>query len=282
MVKFVPFSITVQGRLVAFNRPAVMGILNATADSFYDGGRYVDDAAIAVRARSIVADGADIVDVGVSSTRPGSALPSPDDEAPRLAAVVRVVREAVPQAVISVDTCFALSAAAAVEAGADMVNDIGGGDLDSGMFATVAGLQVPYIMMHGARLHFGHDKPAGGEDLIDSVVRFFSARLDTLYRLGAKDVWIDPGFGFGKGVRGDHELLRRLDELTTLFREPLLAAMSRKSMLCKPLGITPDEALEATVAADALALDRGARIVRVHDVRPAVQTVCLTMNTTTS
>lgn len=143
------------------------------------------------------------------------------------------------------------------------------------MFATVAELQVPYIMMHGGREHVNHEPYLEDDRLIDSMVQFYSQRLDTLYRLGVKDVWIDPGFGFGKTVEQSHMLLDRLDELTTLFREPLLAALSRKSMIYRPLGITPDEALDGTIALDAIALDRGARIVRVHDVKPALETIKL-------
>jgi len=274
-LKFEPFSITVQGRLVTFDRPAVMGILNITPDSFYDGGRYREPEAMLSQARKLLADGADIIDVGASSSRPGATLIPQDEEARRLTEAVRLLRGEMPDCIISVDTCFAAPARAAIEAGADIINDIGGGELDDQMFATVAELQVPYIMMHGGREHVNHEPYMEDDRLIDSMVQFFSRRLDTLYRLGVKDVWIDPGFGFGKTVEQNHMLLDRLDELTTLFREPLLAAMSRKSMIYRPLGITPDEALDGTIALDAIALDRGARIVRVHDVKPALETIKL-------
>ncbi|MBR4505874.1 MAG: dihydropteroate synthase [Bacteroidales bacterium] len=285
---FNSFSITVQGRLVEFSRPAVMGILNVTDDSFYDGGRYREPEAMLAQARKLLADGADIIDIGASSSRPGATLIPQDEEARRLTEAVGLLRREMPDCIISVDTCFAAPARAAIEAGADIINDIGGGELDcdrkgandaqggvSKMFATVAELQVPYIMMHGGREHVNHEPYMEDDRLIDSMVQFFSRRLDTLYRLGVKDVWIDPGFGFGKTVEQNHMLLDRLDELTTLFREPLLAALSRKSMIYRPLGITPDEALDGTIALDAIALDRGARIVRVHDVKPAVQTINL-------
>lgn len=270
---FKPFSIVVHGRQVEYERPAVMGILNATTDSFYDGGRYLQPESIVARAQEIVSEGADIIDIGATSTRPGSALPNRVDEAARLADAVSVVRKAMPDAVISVDTCFATSVRAAVEAGADMVNDISGGDFDEEMFGVVAELQVPYVMMHGASRHFNMmDEEKEDGDIIDRIVKYCSVRLEKLYRMGVKDVWLDPGFGFGKGLEGDHELLHRLDELAGLFREPILVGMSRKSMLCRPLGINPSEALAATVAVDAIAMERGARIVRVHDVKPAVQT----------
>ena len=269
------FSITVQGRLVEFTRPAVMGILNITDDSFYDGGRYREPEAMLARARQLLADGADIIDVGASSSRPGATLIPQDEEARRLTEAITLIRRELPESVISVDTCFALPARAAITAGADIINDIAGGELDERMFQTVAELQVPYIMMHGGREHVNHEPYIDDDRLIDSMVQFFSQRLDTLYRLGVKDVWIDPGFGFGKTVEQNHMLLDRLDELTTIFREPLLAALSRKSMIYRPLGITPNEALDGTIALDAIALDRGARIVRVHDPKPALETIKL-------
>lgn len=275
---FKSFSITVQGRLVEFSRPAVMGILNVTDDSFYDGGRYRKPEAMLAQARKLLADGADIIDIGASSSRPGATLIPQDEEARRLTEAVRLLRSEMPDCIISVDTCFAAPARAAIEAGADIINDIAGGDTDERMFDTVAEMQVPYILMHGATEHLARTTMGDG-DVVDALVQFFSSRLDTLYRLGVKDVWIDPGFGFGKTVEQNHMLLDRLDELTTLFREPLLAALSRKSMIYRPLGITPDEALDGTIALDAIALDRGARIVRVHDVKPALETIkLLTIN----
>jgi dihydropteroate synthase len=270
-----PFSIVSRGRLHAFRRPAVAGILNVTPDSFYDGGRYSTADAIVQRAQEIVAQGADMIDIGAASSRPGAVLPPPEEEAARLAEAVRLVRGALPEALISVDTCYALPARKAVEAGADMVNDIGGGEVDPQMFATVAELQVPYILMHGGKEHLAGAKRMADGDPVDEVVRFFSSRLDALYRMGVKDVWLDPGFGFAKDTEQNFALLDRLDELTELFREPLYIGLSRKRMIYNTLGTTADEAFNGTVALDALALDRGAAALRVHDVRPAVETVSL-------
>ena len=270
-----PFSIVSRGRLHAFRRPAVAGILNVTPDSFYDGGRYSTADAIVQRAQEIVAEGADMIDIGAASSRPGAVLPPPEEEAARLAEAVRLVRGALPEALISVDTCYALPARKAVEAGADMVNDIGGGEVDPQMFATVAELQVPYILMHGGKEHLAGAKRMADGDPVDEVVRFFSSRLDALYRMGVKDVWLDPGFGFAKDTEQNFALLDRLDELTELFREPLYIGLSRKRMIYNTLGTTADEAFNGTVALDALALDRGAAALRVHDVRPAVETVSL-------
>lgn len=270
-----PFSIVSRGRLHAFRRPAVAGILNVTPDSFYDGGRYSTADAIVHRAQEIVAQGADMIDIGAASSRPGAVLPPPEEEAARLAEAVRLVRGALPEALISVDTCYALPARKAVKAGADMVNDIGGGEVDPQMFATVAELQVPYILMHGGKEHLAGAKRMADGDPVDEVVRFFSSRLDALYRMGVKDVWLDPGFGFAKDTEQNFALLDRLDELTELFREPLYIGLSRKRMIYNTLGTTADEAFNGTVALDALALDRGAAALRVHDVRPAVETVSL-------
>ena len=270
-----PFSIVARGRLVEFRRPAVMGILNVTDDSFYDGGRYRSEEAIVRRAQAIVAEGADIIDIGAASSRPGAVLPPREVEAERLAWAVRLVRTELPEALISVDTCYSAPARAAIEAGADMVNDICGGEADEQMFGVVAELQVPYILMHGGKEHLAGIKEMGDGDPVDTLTKFFSARLDVLYRLGVKDVWLDPGLGFAKSMEQNFELLDRLDELTTLFREPVLVGLSRKRMIYTTLGTTPAEALNGTVALDTIALDRGAAAIRVHDVKPAVETVKL-------
>lgn len=272
---FEPFSITVRGRLVEFRRPAVMGILNITPDSFYDGGRHLAPADMLAHAHRLLDDGADILDLGAASSRPGAALPSPDDEAARLTEAIRLLRTELPDTILSVDTCWATPARAAIEAGADIINDISGGQFDEEMFPTVASLQIPYLMMHTRGLPGEMQQLAGYDDIIDDLTQYFSARLDTLYRLGVKDIWLDPGFGFAKSLDDNYILLDRLHELTTLFRQPLVAALSRKSMIYRRLGCTPDDALHGTVALDAIALLKGARILRVHDPRPALDTIKL-------
>ena len=268
-----PFTLTVRGRLVTFERPAVMGILNITPDSFYDGGRHNTPDAMLDHARWLLSEGADIIDIGAASSRPGAILPPPEDEAKLLSEAIKLIRSELPDAILSVDTCYSLPARRAIEAGADIVNDISGGLFDPEMFPTVAALQVPYILMHNRALPTEMQQHTGYDDIIDDLTKYFSRHLDTLYRLGVKDVWLDPGFGFAKTVEENHELLHRLDELTTLFREPLLAALSRKSMIYKPLGITPDDALPGTIALDTVALLKGSRILRVHDPKPARQTI---------
>ena len=279
-VEFRHFSITAHGRLFEFSRPVVMGILNITEDSFYDGGRYRETDAMLQRASQMLAEGADIIDIGASSSRPGATLVPPDEEASRLREAVTLLRGVFPDALLSVDTCYSIPARIAIEAGADIINDIGGGGIDPQMFTTVAELQVPYILMHGGEqvIEGGKWKSEDGsasEDIVDRVVKYLSAKLDALYRLGVKDVWLDPGFGFGKTMEENHILLRRLDELTTLFREPVLVGVSRKRMVYNVLGITAQEALGGTTVLNTMAVERGAAILRVHDVRPAVETVKL-------
>lgn len=272
-MNFNPFTVTVRGRLVTFSRPAVMGILNITPDSFYDGSRHSTPEAMLSHAHWLLDEGADIIDIGAASSRPGAQLLPPNIEAEKLANAVTLLRSTLPDAILSVDTCYSLPARRAIEAGADIINDISGGQFDDKMFSTVADLQVPYILMHNRALPSEMQQHTGYTDVIDDLTKYFSSHLDTLYRLGVKDVWLDPGFGFAKTVEENHELLHRLDELTSLFSQPLLAALSRKSMIYKPLGISPDEALPGTIALDTVALLKGSRILRVHDPKPALQTI---------
>lgn len=277
-MNYTPFTITVRGRLVTFQRPVVMGILNITPDSFYDGGRHNTPNGMLEHARRLLDEGADIIDIGAASSRPGAQLLPPEVEAQRLVDAVTLLRRELPKTLLSVDTCYSLPARRAIEAGADIVNDISGGQFDDDMLRTVADLQAPYILMHNRALPAEMQQHTGYSDIIDDLTKYFSEKLDILYRLGVKDVWLDPGFGFAKTVEENHELLHRLDELTSLFREPLLTALSRKSMIYKPLGITPDEALPGTIALDAIALLKGSRLLRVHDPKPALQTIQLLFN----
>ncbi len=272
--KFSTFTICCGKKNLSFDRPVVMGILNSTSDSFYDGGRYTDAEAIERRARQIFDEGADIIDIGVVSTRPGALLLSPEEESTRLVSVVKRVRGLFPDVIISVDTCFSLPARKAIEAGADIVNDISGGQFDEAMFPTVAELQVPYILMHtqGTPDHM-QDNPHY-DDILQEVAQYFSQRVSQLHLLGVRDIILDPGFGFGKTLDDNYRLFNRLPQLKQLFPHlPLLVALSRKSMMYRLLGTTPDEVLPSTLALDMLAVDRGAQLIRVHDVKEAVQTM---------
>lgn len=270
---FSPFTVNLRDKITVFDHPVVMGIVNASSDSFYDGGRYADTPALLRHAIDLVENGADIVDLGALSTRPGAVLSSAEEEAARLSELVRQIRSALPDTPISVDTSRSLPARRAIEAGADIVNDISGGLFDDTLFDTVSRLQVPYVLSHNRTTPDRMMEQTHYDDLMGEVIRFLSERLDQLYTLGVKDVWIDPGFGFAKTTEQNYELMAHLDELTSLFREPLLAGVSRKSMIYKTLQCSPDEALNGTTVLNTIALMKGARIIRVHDPKEAKEAI---------
>lgn len=269
------FSLNIKGRLLMLDTPRVMGILNATPDSFYTASRAQTEAEIAARTEQLRSEGADIIDVGAYSTRPGADHVTEQEERCRLGAALKVVRREWPEAVVSVDTFRADVAKACVEEfGADIINDIGGGLFDSHMFHTVAALRVPYILMHlrGTPATM-HDVPQYADCAVE-VFRELAERLAELQALGVCDVVLDPGFGFSKSLDDNYRLFAALSEFRRLER-PLLVGVSRKRMVWQPLGITPEQTLPATTALHALALQAGAHILRVHDVCEAVQTVTL-------
>ncbi|HIT83917.1 MAG TPA: dihydropteroate synthase [Candidatus Avibacteroides faecavium] len=269
-------SINLAGNLVQLDKPLVMGILNVTPDSFYPASRTEGDAEIAARAKQIIDEGGSIIDIGAYSSRPGADDVPPEEEMRRLAHALRIIRQAVGDAVCSVDTFRADVARMCVEEyGVAMVNDISGGELDGAMFDTVARLKVPYVLMHmkGTPKDMQHD-PAY-EDVLGEVMQYLAGKVATLNDKGVSDIVIDPGFGFGKTLDDNYRLMAHLD----LFKElgcPLLVGVSRKSMICKLLGITADDALNGTTALDTFALMKGADILRVHDVRQAVEAVEIT------
>ena len=278
---FSPFTVDCRRGRVTFHRPAVMGILNATDDSFYDGGRYNTPEALLAHARQLLDQGADILDLGVMSSRPGAAMLSPQRESEKLTPLVRMLRSQLPDAVISVDTCHSLPAAKAVEAGADIINDISGGQIDPDMFATVASLRVPYILMHmrGTPATMQLPENTRYDDIVDDLTHYFEQRLDKLNKLGVCDVWLDPGLGFAKTVEQNHQLLHRLPQLISRFPDrPMLVALSNKSMVTKPLADFhlecgpstlpfPDSEL-GTLVLNTVALTGGASLLRVHTPRP--------------
>ncbi len=276
--KFSSFCINVQQKNITFFQPAILGILNITPDSFYDGGRYTHEAAIIKRAHEIIDQGADIIDIGAVSSRPGATLLAPEMERDILVPAIKSIRAELPHAILSVDTCYSLPAEAAVNAGADMINDISGGQFDSQMFPTIARLQVPYILMHTQGTPDTMQQNAHYNDIIQDLILYFSQKLETLYKLGVKDIILDPGFGFAKTTAQNYELLNRLSELSQIFPQPILAALSRKSMIYKPLNITPQEALNGTTALNTVALLNGARLLRVHDIPEARQTIKIIEN----
>lgn len=251
-----------------------MGVINATDDSFYAGSRVASAEKAAERAAEMVAEGADIIDIGAYSTRPGGAVISPEAERAVLTETVRAVRSALPKTVISADTFRADVAEAAVNAGADMVNDVGGGSFDPRMIETVAACGVPYVLMHNRGTPTTMHKNPAYRDVVNEVVYELSVKLDALYAAGVADVIVDPGFGFAKTPEHNFELLMRLEELSVL-DTPVLAGLSRKSMIWRTLGITAADALNGTTALNMLALERGADILRVHDVRAAAEAAAL-------
>lgn len=266
-------SLNLKGRLFTADRPLVMGIVNVTPDSFFAASR-VDGDGLLSRVAVMIDEGADILDIGGYSTRPGAAEVSADEELARLLPAVNRVREAYPDAIISVDTFRADVARKCVEAGADIINDIGGGDLDPDMFATVADLKVPYVLMHMRGTPADMQSRTDYDDVAADVLRDLAFKTDRLHQMGVCDVIADPGFGFAKNVDQNFRLLASLRAFRSLGCA-VLAGLSRKTMVWKELGITPDEALNGTIAVNMIALLNGADILRVHDVKEAVQTVRL-------
>lgn len=269
--KFSPFSLTLRGSRQEFDRPLVMGILNVTPDSFYAGCRASDDEAIAARVREIVGQGGDIIDIGAYSTRPGASDVDAVEELDRLSRAMAVIRREAPQAITSVDTFRATVARAAVgELGVDIINDVSGGQLDEDMFPTVAALDVPYVLMHMRGTPATMQQLTCYDNVTRQVVDCLSGRIALLRDMGVTDVIADPGFGFSKTLEQNYEMLAGLEQFHSL-KVPLLVGVSRKSMIYKLLGATPLEALNGTTVINSLALTAGAHILRVHDVREAVE-----------
>lgn len=267
--------INVNGRLMDLSVPRVMGILNVTPDSFFAASRTFSETEVARRAEQLLADGADIIDIGGYSARPGAAEVSPGEEWARLSLGLKAVRAVSAEAVVSVDTFRADVARRCVEEyGVAIVNDISGGELDADMFPTVAALGVPYILMHMQGTPQTMQQAPHYDDVLREVILYLARKVQQLRELGVRDIILDPGFGFGKTVDDNYRLLACLDELA-LFGLPVLAGISRKSMICRVLDITPDQALNGTTVLNTLCLTKGARILRVHDVRPAVEAVRL-------
>lgn len=265
-------TINCRGRLVDLAEPKVMAIVNVTPDSFYSGSRCLSTNAALARADEALAQGADIFDLGAYSTRPGAAEVSEDEEWARLEPVVSELRRRHPQAIISIDTFRSSVAERAIEAGADIINDVSGGTLDEQMIATVARLQVPYILMHMRGTPATMQQHTNYNNLVADVIAELSQQLRRLTDAGVHDVIIDPGFGFAKTLEQNYELFAHLQEFS-VFGLPLLVGISRKSMIYKLFDITPEQSLCATTALNMLALRDGASILRVHDVPEAAQVV---------
>lgn len=265
-------TINCKGNLIDFTIPKVMGILNVTPDSFFDGGKYKNEQAILSQTAKMLADGATFIDVGAYSSKPGAKQVSEVEELARIIPVIKLLVRTFPEIIISVDTFRSEVAKQSVQAGAALINDISGGVLDAKMFETVAKLQVPYIMMHMQGTPQNMQLNPVYTDVVKEVILFFATQLAKLRALKVNDVIIDVGFGFGKTTAHNYELLQKLSLFESL-EVPILTGISRKSMLYKLLDILPADALNATTVANTIALLNGTNILRVHDVKQAVEAV---------
>ena len=272
---FKPYSINLRGRLVEIDRPWVMGIVNVTPDSFYSGSRATDELTLVDRVRQLMAEGADVLDIGACSTRPGSQSVDAQGEMERLQWALSIIRREAPEVILSVDTYRAAVARSCVEDwGGDIINDISGGTLDAEMFKTVAQLHVPYVLMHMRGTPDTMSSLTDYDNVTADVLEWMARRIDDMRQMGVADIIADPGFGFAKTVEQNYELLARLEAFHAL-NAPLLVGVSRKRMIYTPLECNANEALNGTTIVNTLALERGAHILRVHDVRAAVEAVKL-------
>ncbi len=267
------FSLNLNGNLYELSSPKVMGILNVTPDSFYTGSRKQTEEDIKSRCREINKEGGDIIDIGAYSSRPGAEHISAEEEKRRLRFGLEILRNEYPDSLVSVDTFRADIAEMCVkEYNVNIINDISAGEMDKKMFNTVANLQVPYIMMHMKGTPQDMQKNPQYTSLMKEIFMYFSEKIYKLHEMGVNDLILDPGFGFGKTLENNYELMNHLEEFS-LFNLPVLVGISRKSMICRLLGNTPPEALNGTTALNTIALLKGANILRVHDVKEAVETV---------
>ncbi|SMO59421.1 dihydropteroate synthase [Solitalea koreensis] len=264
------------GHLLDLSTPKIMGILNITPDSFFDGGRYLDEQAIVEQSGKMLDDGASIIDVGAYSSRPNAIDISAKEEIDRLLPALTLIKENYPNAIISVDTFRSEVAEAGIKAGGHIINDISAGELDGKMFETVSRLQVPYILMHMRGTPQTMQQLTDYNDLMREVVKYFVDKVTRLKKLGVHDLILDPGFGFAKNIDQNYELLKHMDEVK-IFDLPLLAGLSRKSMIWKLLESKPEEALNGTSVLNTIALQKGAAILRVHDVKEAAEVLKIWM-----
>lgn len=267
------YTINVKGKLLDLSEPQVMGILNVTPDSFFDGSRKQTEEEIRSRVEQIVAEGGSMIDIGAYSSRPGADDVSAKEEMERLRRGMKILREVAPHIPVSVDTFRADVAKMSIEElGADIINDISGGELDKAMFKTVAELKVPYILMHMKGTPQTMQQAPHYDDLMKEILLYFAEKVQQLRHLGQKDIILDPGFGFAKTLEHNYELMNHMEELK-LFELPILSGVSRKSMIYKLLGNTPQDALNGTTVLNTISLMKGASILRVHDVKEAVEVV---------
>lgn len=260
--------------MIDLSAPKVMGILNVTPDSFYDGGKFANESSVLNQVEKMLADGVSFIDVGGYSSRPGAEDISETDELSRAIKAVQAISKKFPNATISIDTFRSEVARRAILEGASIINDISGGDLDKNMFATVAELKVPYILMHMRGTPQTMKNLTTYENLVKEIVHELQRKISKLQSLGLTDIIVDPGFGFAKTSEHGFEILKHLDYFHVLGK-PILAGLSRKSMIWKTLGIEPTDALNGTTALNTIAISKGASILRVHDVKEAMDIIKL-------
>ena len=276
--------INCKGHLIDLDRPRVMGILNLTPDSFYDGGKYKSASEILAQVEKMLKEGATFIDIGAYSSRPGAIHISQEEELSRLLPVLQLMIQEFPDALVSVDTFRSHVASEAIQSGACMINDISGGSLDEDMFSIIAKLQVPYVLMHMVGTPQNMQQNIHYENLVKDIIFYFSQKVFELRKLGVNDIILDPGFGFSKTLDQNFELLQKL-ELFSGMDLPVLVGLSRKSMLYKLFDLNANSALNATTSANTIALMKGAGILRVHDVKEAMETITIfekMMNTPSS
>lgn len=260
------------GKILNLEKPAVMGILNITSDSFYDGGKYKTQKDILIQCEKMLSEGAAIIDIGAVSTRPGADKVSEENEIARLLPVLKIIRKYFSDAIISIDTYRSSIVEIVINNGADIINDISGGNFDDRMFETIAKLKVPYIMMHIKGTPQNMQVNPTYKNVVKEIKDFFFKKIEELKTIGVNNIIIDPGFGFGKTVEHNYEILNNLDSFKS-FGLPILVGLSRKSMINKVLKIKPENALNGTTVLNTIALLKGADILRVHDVKEAVEVI---------
>lgn len=260
------------GKVLDLSAPAVMSILNLTSDSFYSGSRVKDEKTLLERASEMLKEGADILDIGAYSTRPGAAKIPAEEEEKKVKAAVQVLKKAFPEAKISIDTFRSEVARTGIGEGADMINDVSGGGLDKGMFKTVGELKVPYVLMHMRGTPQTMTGLTEYKDLLKEITLYFQKKIELLEKLGVKDIVLDPGIGFAKNIQQNYYILQNLAYFK-IFNLPLLVGLSRKSFIYKKLKYSPEESLTGSIAANTIALMNGAGILRVHDVKAAKETI---------
>ncbi|GEP50836.1 dihydropteroate synthase [Flavobacterium noncentrifugens] len=267
-------TINCNGRLIDLETPKVMGILNVTPNSFFDGGKYADESEILNRVEKMLAEGADFIDIGAYSSKPSAEFVSEKEEIERILPVVQLIVKHFPEAIISIDTFRSEVAKICIENGAAIINDISAGNLDDKMIETVANLKVPYIMMHMRGTPKTMQSLINYDDIIKEMLFYFSEKIAIARSFGINDMIVDPGFGFAKTLEQNFEVMQKA-QLFQLLDLPILIGISRKSMIYKTLGTSAREALNGTTVLNTIALTKGAKILRVHDVKEAVESVKL-------